>query len=335
MARVQHNRTIQQCQLKIFLSTRRKFKFVIVCFHCFPFDRVPKDNDFEKSAEQREKKFKSSRFWKRYGIALCASSAGLCIFVSIRLTRTVYGHVFTDTRAQACVASRQAWDSWTDASRLVYASAFASNEVNVNEAQTSPDTVGQTFPFIHPVMSPLGYTARAAHRWGTDFFFFFHTDHSFVPLDRWTAAWSTHATLRATSVSDIQSISRDVRSIYTLKISRIRLLRTINDSREYSDAIIGLAQTCLNPLIFNYKYIYIYIYTPVWKNTKHAKSNKSLYRNNQYCFEAFIVREIEGRFAGDLKESIKLLSRWTEAPPTVVSEQKKVENSTYTRTYVG
>lgn len=52
----------------------------------------------------------------------------------------VYTYMFMNTRAYA-IMSRQAWDSWTDASRLVYASAFASNEVNVNEAQTSPDTV--------------------------------------------------------------------------------------------------------------------------------------------------------------------------------------------------
>lgn len=63
------------------------------------------------------------------------------VFVATRLACTVYTHVFTDTCAHACIMSRRAWDSWTDASRLVYASAFASNEVNVNEAQTSPDTV--------------------------------------------------------------------------------------------------------------------------------------------------------------------------------------------------
>lgn len=63
------------------------------------------------------------------------------VFVAIRLACAVYTHIFMDTRACTCIISRQAWDSWTDASQLVYTSAFASNEVNVNEAQTSPDTV--------------------------------------------------------------------------------------------------------------------------------------------------------------------------------------------------
>lgn len=48
---------------------------------------------------------------------------------------------------------------------LVNASAFASNEVNINEAQTSPDAAGsprQTFPFIYPIVSRRypRYTAR-------------------------------------------------------------------------------------------------------------------------------------------------------------------------------
>lgn len=91
--------------------------------------------------------------------------------------------------------SRQAWDSWTDASRLVYASAFASNEVNVNEAQTSPDTV------VRPsLLFTLSRALAAILRVHTIGRWFFQTNHSFVPLDqRTTTTWSTHAALRGNS----------------------------------------------------------------------------------------------------------------------------------------
>lgn len=106
----------------------------------------------------------------------------------------VYTYMFMNTRAYA-IMSRQAWDSWTDASRFVYASAFASNEVNVNEAQTSPDTV------VRPsLLFTLSRALAAILRVHTIERWFFQTDHSFVPLDqRTTTTWSTHAALRGNS----------------------------------------------------------------------------------------------------------------------------------------
>lgn len=83
-----------------FLSTHRKFKFVIVCFHCLPFHRVPKKQRSEKKNASKNKN--SNLHASVYCVVRIVNGV---VFVSIRLTCTVYEHVFTDTRAQACVAT--------------------------------------------------------------------------------------------------------------------------------------------------------------------------------------------------------------------------------------